>query len=186
MNGSMLSEKLSIQRKTGNSANIQSDVMSRMNTMNRFGHNRFGADASSTIPVCKNATGGNPSSTRMNHAHSNRTKKQNEQAHQIEGSVGQFRIHGFGSQVRLYCRNLQRLASGRLAPDSFGEWALGDKLTLLPGNYEYCLVVDGEWRPDPQADETIANPFGGLNSVLKVAATASPQPSANERHRLTV
>jgi hypothetical protein len=35
--------------------------------------------------------------------------------------------------------------------------------------YEYCLVVDGRWIPDPLARETVPNPFGGKNSVLKVA-----------------
>lgn len=70
-----------------------------------------------------------------------------------------------------------------MIPLGNGRWV--KKLTLLPGNYEYCLVVDGGWRPDPQAGETIANPFGGLNSVLKVAAPASPQPSFKERHLRT-
>jgi hypothetical protein len=40
---------------------------------------------------------------------------------------------------------------------------------LAPGTYEYCLVVDGQWMPDPLARETVPNPFGGRNSVLKVA-----------------
>ena len=44
---------------------------------------------------------------------------------------------------------------------------------LAPGTYEYCLVVDGQYIPDPLATETIANPFGGKNSILKVAT--SPQ-----------
>lgn len=70
-----------------------------------------------------------------------------------------------------------------MIPLENGRWV--NKLTLLPGNYEYCLVVDGEWQPDPQAGETIANPFGGLNSVLKVAAPAAPQPSSKERQLLT-
>jgi hypothetical protein len=39
---------------------------------------------------------------------------------------------------------------------------------LAPGTYEYCLVVDGQWRQDPLAKESVANPFGGRNSVLKV------------------
>ena len=41
---------------------------------------------------------------------------------------------------------------------------------LAPGTYEYCLVVDGQWMPDPLAKETGPNPFGGRNSVLKVAS----------------
>ena len=42
---------------------------------------------------------------------------------------------------------------------------------LAPGTYEYCLVVDGHWMPDPLAKETVANPFGGRNSILNVAST---------------
>jgi 1,4-alpha-glucan branching enzyme len=40
---------------------------------------------------------------------------------------------------------------------------------LPPGTYEYRLVVDGQWLPDPLAKESVSNPFGGRNSVLKVA-----------------
>ena len=42
---------------------------------------------------------------------------------------------------------------------------------LSPGTYEYCLVVNGHWRPDPQAAESVPNPFGGRNSVLRVASS---------------
>jgi hypothetical protein len=52
--------------------------------------------------------------------------------------------------------------------------ALGDgrwikEVVLPPGIYEYCLVVDGKWLPDPLVKETVPNPYGGLNSILKVA-----------------
>ena len=47
-----------------------------------------------------------------------------------------------------------------------GRWA--KDLALPPGDYEYCLVVDGQWTPDPQVAETVPNPFGGVNSVRKV------------------
>ncbi len=50
-----------------------------------------------------------------------------------------------------------------------GRW--WKETALLPGTYEYCLVVDGHWMPDPEARETVPNPFGGRNSVLKVAAS---------------
>ena len=50
-----------------------------------------------------------------------------------------------------------------------GRWV--KDLALPPGVYEYCLVVDGcKWMPDPRASETAPNPFGGLSSVLNVAA----------------
>ena len=55
-----------------------------------------------------------------------------------------------------------------LHPDGGGRW-LKDT-ALLPGTYEYCLVVDGHWMPDPQARESVPNPYGGRNSVLKVTA----------------
>jgi 1,4-alpha-glucan branching enzyme len=49
---------------------------------------------------------------------------------------------------------------------SDGRWL--KELTLPPGRYEYRLVVDGAWITDPAARETAPNPFGELNSVLKV------------------
>jgi 1,4-alpha-glucan branching enzyme len=52
-----------------------------------------------------------------------------------------------------------------------GHW--WKETVLAPGTYEYCLVVDGHWMPDPLARENVPNPFGGNNSVLKVAT--SPQ-----------
>ena len=52
-----------------------------------------------------------------------------------------------------------------------GRWA--KDLALPPGDYEYCLVVDGEWTPDPLAAETASNLFGGQNSVLKVLPKAA-------------
>jgi len=47
-----------------------------------------------------------------------------------------------------------------------GRWA--KDLALPPGDYEYCLVVDGQWTPDPLATDYAPNPFGGVNSVRKV------------------
>ena len=54
-----------------------------------------------------------------------------------------------------------------LHPVVHGRWL--KETVLPPGNYEYCLVVDGEWMPDPRARETVPNPFGGRNSILNVA-----------------
>jgi 1,4-alpha-glucan branching enzyme len=58
-------------------------------------------------------------------------------------------------------------------PDATQMVSLGDgrwlkELALSPGVYEYRLVVDGAWMADPRAGETAPNPFGGVNSVLKV------------------
>ncbi len=51
-----------------------------------------------------------------------------------------------------------------LSPAGNGRW-VGD-LAVKPGRYEYLFVVDGQWLPDPNAKESVANPFGGRNSVL--------------------
>jgi 1,4-alpha-glucan branching enzyme len=47
-----------------------------------------------------------------------------------------------------------------------GKWTID--LTLPPGAYEYRLVVDGQWTPDPNASRTAPNPFGEPNSLLIV------------------
>jgi 1,4-alpha-glucan branching enzyme len=52
-----------------------------------------------------------------------------------------------------------------------GRWL--KETVLPPGTYEYRLVVDGQWIDDPLAKETVPNPFGGRNSILKV--TSSPE-----------
>ncbi len=53
-----------------------------------------------------------------------------------------------------------------LVPKGNDRW-VGD-LTVKPGRHEYLFVVDGQWVPDPNAKESVANPFGGMNSVLIV------------------
>ena len=58
----------------------------------------------------------------------------------------------------------------RLQPLGHGRWL--NETILPPGTYEYCLVVDGKFIADPLAEETVPNPFGGRNSVLKVARSA--------------
>ncbi len=55
-----------------------------------------------------------------------------------------------------------------LTPAGNGRW-IGD-LAIDPGKYEYLFVVDGQWVPDPNAKESVQNPFGGRNSVLVVSA----------------
>ena len=55
----------------------------------------------------------------------------------------------------------------RLDPITPGEWA--GLLELPPGEYQYRLLVDGEWRDHPEADRRVSNPFGTQNCVLTVA-----------------
>jgi hypothetical protein len=64
-----------------------------------------------------------------------------------------------------------RPGATEMVPVGDGRWL--KELILAPGVYEYRLVVDGEWMPDPRASETAPNPFGEMNSVLKVNRCAS-------------
>jgi len=55
-----------------------------------------------------------------------------------------------------------------------GHWI--KELVLPLGTYEYLLVVDGRWLPDPRAQATVPNPFGGCNCVLVVAEPEAQLP----------
>ena len=39
---------------------------------------------------------------------------------------------------------------------------------LLPGRYEYRLLVDGSWQDDPLCVERSSNQFGGQNCVVNI------------------
>ena len=67
-----------------------------------------------------------------------------------------------------------------LHPSGSGRW-LKDTV-LPPGTYEYCLVVDGRWIADPAAQETVPNPFGGRNSVLRVTDSPEATHLADAEH----
>ena len=54
----------------------------------------------------------------------------------------------------------------RLSHDGKNEWRT--VLPLEPGEYQYRLIVDGEWKDHLEATERVANPFGSENCVLKV------------------
>lgn len=43
------------------------------------------------------------------------------------------------------------------------------KVDLAAGTYHYRFLVDGQWRDDPECTLRVPNPFGGSNSVRKVA-----------------
>ena len=67
-----------------------------------------------------------------------------------------------------------------MRPLGGGRWV--KETVLPPGDYEYCLVVDGKWMPDPLVKETVPNPFGGVNSVLKVARSPEESHLASAAH----
>ena len=54
---------------------------------------------------------------------------------------------------------------------TFNHWQPEAKALHSSGLGKWCLVVDGKWIPDPAARETVPNPYGGKNSILKVAAS---------------
>ena len=43
---------------------------------------------------------------------------------------------------------------------------------VLPGSYQYRIIVDGVWQPDPGNPVRVPNVFGGTNSLLRVARGA--------------
>lgn len=53
---------------------------------------------------------------------------------------------------------------------------MGDKylisFNLEPGLYRYKYIVDGVWQPDPSHFQRETDPFGGENSLVRVAADA--------------
>ena len=53
-----------------------------------------------------------------------------------------------------------------------GDGAWSAEVELAPGRHEYLFVADGLWKPDPAAGQ-VPNPFGGVNSVIEVAAAAA-------------
>ncbi len=66
-----------------------------------------------------------------------------------------------------------------MVPISSGLWV--KDLTLPPGIYEYCLIVDGHWRHDSHCPESVENPFGGLNSLLRVPPVAGDEAEPTKR-----
>jgi 1,4-alpha-glucan branching enzyme len=55
----------------------------------------------------------------------------------------------------------------RLRRSSDGQW--GTVLRIPPGEYEYRLVIDGQWADHLDAPKRVPNPFGSFNCVLVVS-----------------
>jgi 1,4-alpha-glucan branching enzyme len=53
-----------------------------------------------------------------------------------------------------------------LSHDGEGTWRT--TLALEPGEHQYRLRVDGEWKDHEEATQRVANPYGSENCVLKV------------------
>ena len=60
-------------------------------------------------------------------------------------------------------------SAGRIA-EIAGSISEGLEYSQRQNQTKYCLVVDGQWMLDPLVPETVPNPFGGRNSVLRVVS----------------
>ncbi|MBI4657572.1 MAG: glycoside hydrolase family 13 [Verrucomicrobia bacterium] len=74
--------------------------------------------------------------------------------------------------------------------DEKGVWRL--RVPLTPGRHEYRYIVNGEWRCDTWASESVPNPYGSCNSVVEVTSApeqplrqTGPEPSTDRRTLLT-
>lgn len=54
----------------------------------------------------------------------------------------------------------------RLKPKPNGTWTT--QLTLPPGQYQYRLLIDGQWCDHADAERRLPNPYGTENCVLTV------------------
>ncbi len=54
----------------------------------------------------------------------------------------------------------------KLNPIGENEWEI--VLNLAPGEYQYRLLVDGEWRDHAEATKRVPNAYGSENYVLTV------------------
>ncbi len=54
----------------------------------------------------------------------------------------------------------------RLKRRSDGSWTAA--LSVSPGEHQYRLLVDGQWRNNPGAERRVANGYGSENDVIVV------------------
>jgi len=78
------------------------------------------------------------------------------------------------------CFNHWQPEAKALHPSGGGRWL--KETALSPGTYEYRFIVDGQWMPDPSAPESVPNPYGGRNSVLRVTDSPEAQHLAEAEH----
>lgn len=56
----------------------------------------------------------------------------------------------------------------KIVPLKFSEGIYRKDFSLVPGIYQYKLIIDGIWTHDPASEQTTPDPYGGLNTVLIV------------------
>jgi 1,4-alpha-glucan branching enzyme len=73
-----------------------------------------------------------------------------------------------GAQIVAVTGDFNRWAKDGILLTYNGNGTWRTVLQLAPGEYQYRLVVDGEWRDHPAAGKRVPNPFGTENGVLVV------------------
>ena len=51
--------------------------------------------------------------------------------------------------------------------ESNGRWT--KSVIIPPGEYQYKFLVDGQWKEDPQNEQTCLNCFGTYNNIFNLA-----------------
>jgi hypothetical protein len=100
------------------------------------------------------------------------TKNQTAKPAQVRADFPKARLELVKPEAKSVCVagsfNDWNPAKTPLARTEDGKWV--GELTGISGRHEYLFVVDGQWLPDPNAQESVQNPFGGRNSVLVASA----------------
>ena len=95
------------------------------------------------------------------------------------------RVEYFDPQAQEVCLagtfNDWRPEANPMRQEPAGTWAT--ELMLRPGEYEYRLLVDGQWKDDPMAKRYVSNPFDGFNCVLEVKPFAASLPAVGQPAR---
>ncbi len=91
------------------------------------------------------------------------------------------RLGGHGGKQRVILRFFDFAGRDVKLAGSFNDWrpdqgvvtrtndGIVEKIVMLmPGTYQYRLIVDGIWQEDPSNPEQVPNYSGGFNSILQV------------------
>jgi len=79
-----------------------------------------------------------------------------------------FSLNAPGAGIVTLCGSFNNWdpSQGAMKKDSKGVWK--KTVDLEPGVYEYKLLVDDDWIADPSCAETVPNPHGTMNSIIRV------------------
>jgi len=75
---------------------------------------------------------------------------------------------GEDAQAVLLTGDFTSWSEAGIALENLGAGVWATVLELPPGEYQYRLRVNGEWKDHPEAGRRVPNAFGSENCVLKV------------------